>query len=129
MAKSLSKTPDLDIKTQHEVSAKDDAILRAARDKSTALRTVLSAWKVQQVEERKLRAAYAGRLLWALFVQVGLVNIAFFAIGFGWLEIDEWTARTFIMAVFAEIAGLVLCVVKYLFSKNGNEIFELVKKL
>ncbi len=108
----------------------DDKIKdRAARDKSSVLKTVVAAWKDQQKEERTMRGNYARLLLWALFSQIFLVNIAFFLLGFGCLKVDEWTARVFIMAVFGEISGMVFFIVKYLFAKGDDGIMKLIEKL
>ena len=79
--------------------------LREIEDKSYKLRTVLDAWERQQSEERALRQGYAKKILIALFVQMGLVNIAFFAVGFHLLTVEPWVVNTFIMAVFGEIAA------------------------
>lgn len=103
--------------------------LREIQDKSYKLRTVLEAWERQQSEERALRQGYAKKILIALFVQMGLVNVAFFAIGLGWLVVEEWVANTFIMAVFGEIAAMGLIVIKYLFPKVGSDVLGLIEKL
>ena len=103
--------------------------LREIEDKSYKLRTVLEAWERQQSEERALRQGYAKKILVALFVQMGLVNVAFFAIGLGWLAVEEWVANTFIMAVFGEIAAMALIVIKYLFPKVGSDVLGLIEKL
>jgi len=103
--------------------------LREIEDKSHKLRTVLEAWEKQQHEERSLRQSYAKKLLVALFVQMGLVNLAFFAVGFGWLVVEQWVANTFILGVFAEIAAMTLIVIKYLFPKIGADVLGLIEKL
>ena len=48
----------------------------------------------------------------------------FRAYGFQCLTFEAWTARTFIMGVFAEIAAMVLIVVKYLFTPSSDKVLE-----
>jgi len=103
--------------------------LREIEDKSYKLRTVLEARERQQSEERALRQGYAKKLLIALFAQMGLVNIAFFLIGFRWLAVEVWVANTFIMAVFGEIAAMALIMIKYLFPEVGSDVLGLIEKL
>lgn len=95
-------------------------------DKSRAIRDVINAWKGQAKEERNLRTKYANYLIWTLIAQAAIVNIVFLLIGSRCLSVDEWTARTFIMAVFAEIVGLVIVIVNYLFRDYTKEIFGMI---
>ncbi len=60
----------------------------------------------------------------ALAVQAVVVNVAFVLLGLGALAVEPWTARVFILAVFGEIAALVLLVVKYLFTPSGDTILK-----
>lgn len=96
----------------------------AIRDRSHRLRAVVNAWKKQQEQDRELRSRYARWLMLALAVQAVLVNVVFVLLGTRVLTVEEWTARTFIAAVFAEIAAMVLVIVKYLFhpdQRSGAE--------
>jgi hypothetical protein len=102
---------------------------REIADRSAKLRTILDAWEHQHMEEREMRQKYARWLLIGMFAQMGLVNIAFFAIGAGWLHVDPWVANSFILAVFGEIAGMVLFVVKYLFPKVSSDVLATIEKL
>ena len=99
----------------------------ARKDKK--LKAVLEAWAKQAKDERELRKLYAKWLIWALFIQAIVVNIAFFFIGFGCLKVDEWTARTFIIAVFSELAAMVFFIVKYLFAQQDKNVLNLIEKL
>lgn len=99
------------------------------RNRSRKIKTVLSAWETQQKEERGLRRTYANYLLAALFLQILLINAAFFGIGAGYLVVEKWVANTFIMAVFFEVVALVLVIVKYLFPKVGSEVLNLIEKI
>jgi hypothetical protein len=98
-------------------------------DKSHKLRTILEAWKHQQEEERGLRQSFAKWLLGGLFIQMILVNAAFFCIGFGILTVDKWVASSFILAVLAEIAGMATIVIKYLFPNDKSDVLDLIQKL
>ncbi len=102
---------------------------REIQDKSHKLNIVLDAWKVQKKEERKLRNIYAGLMLAFLLIQILIVNVGFFLIGLGYLEIERWIANTFIIAVFGEVASMALVIVRYLFPKAGDEFSRIVEKL
>jgi type VI protein secretion system component VasF len=99
------------------------------RDRSAKIREVLSAWSEQQREERTLRRRYANWLIGILSVEIVAIMVAFFLIGLGRMEVDQWVASTFIVAVFAEVAGLALIVVKYLFPPTGREVLDLIERL
>lgn len=98
--------------------------LREIQDRSHRVRAIVKAWKDQQAQDRKLREKYAHWLLVALAVQAALANLAFVLLGLGLLVVEPWTARSFLLAVFAEIAALVLLVVKYLFTPPGDTILK-----
>jgi hypothetical protein len=76
-----------------------------------------------------MRKTYATALLAGLGVQMLLVNAAFFLIGFKLLQVEQWIANTFIMAVFAEIAGMTFFVIKYLFPKVSSDVLATLEKL
>jgi cation transport ATPase len=101
--------------------------IQGIEDRSHKFRTVLQAWENQQEEERKLRKTYANWFLAGLFLQVVLINTAFFFIGFGLLVVEKWLATTFIMAVFIEITALVSVIVNYLFPKGGKSAEDFIK--
>lgn len=103
--------------------------LQETADKSTKLRTILEAWERQHSEERKLRRTYATAMLWGLFAQAMLVNVAFFALGFRWITVEPWVANSFILAVFAEIAGMAFFVIKYLFPRVSSDVLATLEKL
>jgi hypothetical protein len=103
--------------------------LREIEDKSYKLQKILEAWQNQHREERAMRKTYATALLAGLGVQMLLVNAAFFLIGFKLLQVEQWIANTFIMAVFAEIAGMTFFVIKYLFPKVSSDVLATLEKL
>ena len=96
-------------------------------DRSHWLRTIVDSWEQQQKQDREMRGRYAICLVVAMLVQAVVVNAAFFLIGFEKLKVDQWTARTFILAVFGEIAAMVFFIVKYLFRPTGDKVLELVR--
>lgn len=75
----------------------------------------MASWEKQQSDERDLRNRYAKWLVIALFIQIAIINIAFFLIGFGLLTVERWVASSFIVGVFFEVTGMTLVVVRYLF--------------
>ena len=92
--------------------------IRRIEDSSYSLRTVMVAWEKQQTEERNLRSRYAKWLVIVLSLQIVVINIAFFLIGFGWLNIEEWVASSFIVGALLEISSMIFVVVRYLFPTN-----------
>lgn len=96
-------------------------------DQSYRLRTVLSAWKSQQTQDRKMREQYAWWLMAAMGGQIVAINIVFVLIGCRILTFEQWTANSFIMSVFAEVAALVLLVVKYLFARPDDTLLKLAQ--
>lgn len=103
--------------------------LRAADDRSLKLRTILDAWQQQQNQDRDMRKTYGRWLLIALFVQMLLVNASFIMIGFKVMSVDAWVAKTFIVAVFAELAAMIVIIVKYLFPDKSDAIVNILEKL
>lgn len=99
------------------------------RDRSFRIRTIVEAWREQQILDRKLRKTYATWLLIAVSLQMALINLAFFFIGFEKMHVEEWVANTFIIGVFAETSSLVFVVVKYLFPDSSRTILDLLERL
>ncbi len=89
--------------------------IRRIEDSSFRIRTVVAAWEKQQTEERNLRSRYAKWIVIVLFLQIAVINVAFFLIGIGWLDIEEWVASSFIVGALLEISGMIFVVVRYLF--------------
>ncbi len=133
-------TPELDIFTSRDkISFVGQPVTREEvdvykelleiNDKSYKLRTILGAWERQECHERSLRRCYALLLLLILFLQVVAINVAFFFMGSGWLTVERWVAQTFIVSVFGEMTGMVLIVVKYLFTKERRRVPSIVETL
>lgn len=115
-----------------EVTSKDlesYGKLKEIEDRSFRLRKIIDAWEKQHTEERNMRKGFAKAILFALFIQIVSINIAFFLIGFNKIHVEQWVANTFIIAVFTEISAMVFAIVKYLFPEKGNEILQLLVKL
>lgn len=97
--------------------------VRRIEDESYELRTIVASWEKQQSDERDLRNRYAKWLVIALFIQVAIINIAFFLIGFGLITLERWVASSFIVGVFVEVTGMTFVVVKYLFpTQHGGRL-------
>lgn len=90
---------------------------------------ILEAWEAQHREERDLRRKFAIAIFIVLLLQIVAINVTFFLIGFKKMEVEEWVATTFIIAVFSEIVSMTLIVLRYLFPKASKELMELVQKL
>ena len=97
--------------------------VRRIEDESYELRTIVASWEKQQSDERDLRNRYAKWLVIALFIQIAVINIAFFLIGFGLLTVERWVASSFIVGVFVEVTGMTFVVMRYLFpTQHGGRL-------
>jgi len=92
------------------------------------IKTIVSAWEKQHTDERVMRKGFARAIIIALFIQIAVINIAFFFIGFSLISVPEWVATTFIIAVFTEIISMTMLVLRYLFPRVGSEIIQLIKE-
>lgn len=75
-----------------------------------------------------MREKYATYLILAMALQALVINVAFVLIGCGILTFEPWTAKTFIVSVFAEIAAMVLIVVKYLFTPSSDKVLQYLRE-
>lgn len=97
--------------------------VRRIEDESYELRTIVASWEKQQSDERDLRNRYAKWLVIALFIQIAVINIAFFLMGFGLITVERWVASSFIVGVFVEVTGMTFVVVRYLFpTQHGGRL-------
>lgn len=94
-------------------------------DRSHRIRTIVNAWRAQQSQDRAMRRKYATWLIVAMGVQAIIINAVFFLIGYEVLKVDPWTARSFILAVFGELAAMVYFIVKYLFRPASETVLQL----
>lgn len=92
------------------------------------LRTFLPAWAAQAEHERTLR----GRCAWMIFALALLQSVGAFAliigIGRGWLLIDPGVLKILFSALLAEIFGLFVIVVRYLFSQPIKYTFDALRE-
>lgn len=128
-----NKEPDVTVLSIGEVVTPQDIdsyrAFQEIEDRSYIIRTITSSWERQQKEERNLRRRYACWLLAGVFVQVVLANVAFFLVGTGNLEVEEWLTGTFIVGTFGEVVGLAMIVTKYLFPEFKFEPLSLLERL
>jgi len=103
--------------------------LTGIRDASHRLHTVLREWSAQQNQDRDLRKRYATWLMIVITGQMVLINVAYALTGFGLLTVDAWTSRTFLVAVFAEIAAMASIVVRSLFPPRTDQMLNLIHAL
>jgi hypothetical protein len=103
--------------------------IREAADKSFRVRTIVSIWQNQQIEERRLRRCFATWLLIVLSIQILFIHVEIFLVGLHLLELERWVATTFVLLVFGHIIAIALIVVKYLFPQVGTDFLRLLEKL
>jgi hypothetical protein len=63
-----------------------------------------------------------------LAIQLLIINGIFVLIGMKILTYDQWTVNVFIVSVFGEIIGIILIIVRSLFTSTNKEMIELVKE-
>lgn len=124
---TLSPTAQRIVQSIGEPVTNDDVTIyervRRIEDASYELRTIVASWEKQQSDERDLRNRYAKWLVIALFIQIAIINIAFFLIGFGLITVERWVASSFIVGVFFEVTGMTFVVVRYLFpTQHGGRL-------
>jgi len=103
--------------------------LQGMSDKSYKLRTIVNAWEGQNTEERRMRRGFGIAIIVALFIQIIVINAAFFLIGANKITVTQWVANTFIISVFTEIVSMTLLVLRYLFPKVGSDVMKLIENL
>src|SRR5438105_3981457 len=64
--------------------------LRQIQDRSHQIRTIVKAWKDQQVQDRNMRERYATYLIVAMAMQALVVNGVFVLMGCGVLTFEAW---------------------------------------
>jgi hypothetical protein len=102
--------------------------LRENKERRRHQSAIINAWRQQQTQDREMRRVYANWLMLVMSCQIAAINIIFILIGCGLLKFEPWTANVFITAVFADIASLVLLVVKYLFPATTDKILDLIDR-
>jgi hypothetical protein len=83
-------------------------------------------------EDIRRRKSYGSKLLWTLIIQLGVLNLIFIMMGFGWLNYSENVLYLFISLTFGEILAVVYFIVKYLYSSDYRirtaDIIKLLKR-
>ncbi|WP_462410373.1 hypothetical protein [Neobacillus sp. Marseille-QA0830] len=122
--------------TLGNVSASDVEVInsyQAAQDQSYKIRTVITTWKEQQTQERKMRRNIAYFILSALFIEVIAGNVYLWNIGSGKLKLSEWVTNIFFAGLFSQVAAMATIVIRNLFPKpqkdHSASIAELIEKL
>ena len=90
----------------------------------TRLTTVLEAWSAQMADERALRRKFAGWIFALITLQiVGAFGLVI-AVGLDSLRVDPTVMKILLPSVFAEVFGLGLLVIKYLFSLPARQSLD-----
>lgn len=110
-----------------QLSLADKILIEKQKNESVRIKTILKVWEDQQNAERNLRKGYATCFMWLLAVQLVIINVVFVLIGCNILQYEQWTVNLFIVSVFGEIVGIVLIIVKYLFTSTNKEMIDLIK--
>lgn len=120
-----------DLIEESESTTDLDAFIRLRRldNENYKLKTILSTWKAEQKSERDMREKYVRWLFSLLTCEVFFACMVFLAIGAGEVNVTEWQANTFFVAVFTKITGMVWLVLRYLFPSSGGQTQKLVDKL
>lgn len=65
--------------------------------------------------DRELKKFYANWFIKILIVQLLIMNLLFFCVGFQWLTFDEWSLNLYMGGTLAEVFGVILVITKNLF--------------
>lgn len=68
--------------------------------------------------DTKLKKKFANWFIGILIGQLSIMNIIFFSTGIGWLKFSDYTINLYMTGTLIEIFGIVLVMVKYLYSKH-----------
>ena len=136
MAGEAEETADLarnagtvtDSRSLTELTAADSDRIEENRERRRHHKTIVSAWRQQQTQDRAMRRTYARWLMTVLSVQLFVIHVCFILIGCGYLKFEPWTVNVFVAAVFAEISAMVLLIVKYLFPPTTDKILDLIDR-
>ena len=105
--------------------------VKAARDRSYSHRKLTLAFLAQHADDRAHRGRYARLLIRLLIAQAVFVNLLVVGLGLGpriGFDLDPWTARSFVVTVFAEICVLVAIVARYLFAPSFDHILDVLDR-
>lgn len=92
---------------------------KAKRAIGNAVSMYLGEWQADRAQLRYLRAYYAAAWLLIAFVQLVVMDVAFWRIGLHELEFhEEWTVRIFLGGTLTDVLGIVLIITRYLFHEK-----------
>ena len=135
MADDQAGPPDAPVRRRRKFESKDEAVskiqAKAARDHSFAHRKLIGAFLEQHAEDLAMRRRYAVLLIRILIAQVVVIHVLLILLGFGrhvGFDLDPWTARSFVIAVFAEICVFVGIVARYLFTPSVEKILDVLDR-
>ena len=94
---------------------------------SSKAEAVIGEWKNQCNQDRSLREKYAIWVFVLVTAQIGFVFLVIILVGRGYLDIKESILNILIPSVLAEVFGMGLIVVKYLFTKPSS-ILDMIAK-
>ena len=75
----------------------------------------LTSWAQEEEFKRGLRKWFGPSLLVVLVAQIALINTFVFLLGWGKINVPGSVATAFIGATIAELAGMVILILRYLF--------------
>ncbi|NDV63360.1 hypothetical protein G0Q06_12920 [Puniceicoccales bacterium CK1056] len=128
----MKSSNDLISSIGDDVSSDDlDSFLAVSEEnrKFEKLKQVLDSWSETEDQDRDLRKRYAGYLVIFLLIQLFVIDVGFFFIGFNIIDVSPWVANTFIVSSFAEISGMVYLIVRYLFPDSKTKLLDLINQL
>jgi len=108
-----------------------DSIIKLweSSDRSFKLQTIVTTWEKQQTSERKMRFHFGWAVMITLIIQITILNVCFFLLGFGLFTTDEWVAKTFLISSFTEVTVIAGIIIRYLFPTVTGSITDLIEKL
>ena len=90
---------------------------------------IIDLWKNREGAEKESRNKLTEFLSRILLYQLFVVNFFVFLIGFGYLDINESIAKTFITGTFVELTALLGVVFAYIFKERKVEPLKIVLDL
>ncbi|MGC1137782.1 hypothetical protein V7E39_09490 [Bacillus sp. B38] len=108
--------------------------IQQVKDNSFKIRQVISTWKENESNERKMRKKIAYFILFTLGVEMVLGNAILMLIGFlPDFRPPEWTCNLFFTGMYTQIVAVATIVVRNLFppttKDSSSAISELIKNL
>lgn len=125
-AKKVDKRTENDIDLSLNYNADNDNAY------DTALKSIMiiySAWARKENNELKSRKVFSWIYQILLILQLISVNVIVFLIGFGVIKIEKELFHTFAALIIAELIGIVVIMIKYIFSERKTKVLEEAYKI